>query len=74
MNFLSRTPDPEVVSALLEEDRSPELIAIEGTEAYVWTPDGVRAMTLSYAYLEKRFGVVVTARNWNTLERIVAKL
>lgn len=74
VNFLSKTPAPEVVSALLEEDRSPELIAIEGTEAYVWTPDGVKAMTLSYAYLEKRFGVVVTARNWNTLERIVAKL
>ncbi len=74
VNFLSKTPDTEVVSALQEEDRSPELIAIEGTEAYVWTPDGVKAMTLSYAYLEKRFGVVITARNWNTLEKIVAKL
>ena len=31
-------------------------------------------MTLSYAYLEKRFGVVATARNWNTLEKIAAKL
>ena len=31
------------------------------------------AMTLSYAYLEKRLGVVATARNWNTLERIVVK-
>ena len=34
----------------------------------------VKAMTLSYAYLEKRFGVVATARNWNTIEKIVAKL
>ena len=56
------------------EDHSPEAIAIEGAEAYVWTPDGVKAMTLSYAYLEKRFGVVATARNWNTIEKIVAKL
>ena len=73
VNFLSKEPDSEVVGALLEEDHSPEAIAIEGSEAYVWTPDGVKAMTLSYAYLEKRFGVVATARNWNTLEKIVAK-
>ena len=60
--------------ALLEEDHSPEAIAIEGTEAYIWTPEGVKAMTLSYAYLERRFGVVATARNWNTIKKIVAKL
>ena len=74
VNFLSEEPDPEVVGALLEEDHSPEAIAIEGAEVYVRTPDGVKAMTLSYAYLERRLGVVATARNWNTLERIVAKL
>ena len=73
VNFLSTEPDPGLVGALLTEDHSPEAIAIEGTEAYVWTPDGVKAMTLSYAYLEKRLGVVATARNWNTMEKIVAK-
>ena len=73
VNFLSEEPAPEVAGALLEEDHSPEAIAIEGAEAYIWTPDGVKAMTLSYAYLEKRLGVVATARNWNTLEKIVAK-
>ena len=74
VTFLSQEPDPEMVEALLGEDHSPEVVAIEGAEAYVWTPDGVKAMTLSYAYLEKRFGVVATARNWNTIEKIVAKL
>ena len=38
VNFLSTEPDPELVGALLEEDHSPEAIAIEGAEAYVWTP------------------------------------
>ena len=74
VTFLSQEPDPEAVEALVGEDHSPEAIAIEGTEAYVWTPDGVYGMTLSYAYLENRFGVVATARNWNTIEKIVAKL
>ena len=73
VNFLSEEPDAEAVQALLREDHDPEAIAIAGSEAYVWTPNGVKAMTLSYAYLEKRFGVIVTARNWNTLEKIVAK-
>jgi len=30
-------------------------------------------MTLSYAYLERRLGVVATARNWNTIKKIAAK-
>ena len=72
--FLSEKPDPEAVGALLEEDHGPEVIEIHGTEAYVWTPGGVKAMTLSYAYLEMRFNVAATARNWNTLVKIVAKL
>ena len=73
VNFLSEEPDPKAVGALVREDHRPEAIAIRGAEAYIWTPDGVKAMTLSYAYLEKRFGVVATARNWNTVKRIVAK-
>ena len=74
VNFLSDEPDSELVGALQSEDHSPEAIAVEGAEAYVWTPDGVKAMTISYAYLERRLGVVATARNWNTVQRIVAKL
>ena len=74
VNFFSEQPDPEAVKALLEEDHSPQAIAIDGTEAYIWTPDGVKAMTLSYAYLQKRFDIVATARNWRTLQRIAAKL
>ncbi len=73
VSFLSEEPDPKVAGALLEEDHSPEAIAIEGTEVYIWTPEGVRAMKLSNACLERRFGVVATARNWNTLEKILAK-
>ena len=72
--FLSAEPDPEVAGVLLKEDHSPEVIAIHRTEAYVWTPHGVKAMTLSYAYLEMRFDLAATARNWNTLAKIVAKL
>ena len=71
--FLSQDPDPHQVRMLLEEDHRPQVIAVEGAEAYIWTPRGVKAMTLTHAYLQKRFGVVATARNWNTVGKIAAK-
>ncbi|WP_420443494.1 DUF1697 domain-containing protein [Candidatus Poriferisodalis sp.] len=74
VNFLSEEPGVAAAAVLLEEDHSPEALAIAGTEAFVWTPEGVKAMTLSYAYLEKRLGIVATARNWNTLQKIATKL
>lgn len=74
VNFLRETPRPELVAHVLGEDHTPEAIAIEGSEAYIWSPDGLARMTLSYAYLEKRLGVVATARNWNTVLKIAAKL
>ncbi|WP_428120364.1 DUF1697 domain-containing protein [Candidatus Poriferisodalis sp.] len=74
VSFLSEEPGVAAAAALLEEDHNPEALAIAGTEAFVWTPEGVKAMTLSYAYLEKRLGIVVTARNWNTLQKVAAKL
>ena len=40
----------------------------------MWAPEGVKALRLSYSHLERHFGVPATARNWNTLERIAAKL
>ena len=71
--FLSEAPDPHQVKALLEEGHGPEVIVVEGSEAYIWAPHGMKALTLTHAYLQKRFGVVATARNWNTLAKIAAK-
>lgn len=72
VSFLSQPPDPAGVERLLATDFAPEVLAVKGSEAYVWTPEGVKAMKLSYTYLEKQLGVVATARNWNTVEKIAA--
>lgn len=74
VNFLSEAPPPGAIRELADADHSPEVLHIEGTEAYVWAPDGIKALRLSYSHLERRLGVTATARNWNTLERIAAKL
>ncbi|WP_419944382.1 DUF1697 domain-containing protein [Candidatus Poriferisodalis sp.] len=74
VNFLSEEPSPDAVRELVDADHSPEVVHIEGTEAYVWAPDGIKALRLSYSHLERHLDVTATARNWNTLERIAAKL
>lgn len=72
--FLSASPTKAQVSALTAEDFSPEVVQLIGRTAFVWTPNGVKAMKVSHTALEKRFGITATARNWNTLEKIATKL
>ena len=73
VNFLSGKPGAEAVRSLAIADHEPEVVHVEGSEVYVWTPEGVKAMRLSYSYFEKYFDLIATARNWNTLNKIVAK-
>lgn len=74
VNFLSPEPSPDLVRELMEADHTPEVVHVQGAEAYVWAPEGIKALRLTYAHLERHVGVTATARNWNTLERIAAKL
>jgi len=74
VNFLSEEPSPDAVRELVEADHSPEVLHVEGTEAYVWAPEGIKALRLSYSHFERHLDIIATARNWNTLERIAAKL
>jgi uncharacterized protein (DUF1697 family) len=74
VTFLSKEPDAAQAAEVTSEDQPPEVIVIDGTEAYVWTPEGVRAMHFSYTYLEKKLQVNATARNWATVEKIAATL
>jgi uncharacterized protein (DUF1697 family) len=78
VNFLATEPgtslDPRLVSEIAEADHAPATVHIEGSEVYVWAPEGVKELRLTYAHLERHFGVPATARNWNTLKRIATKL
>ena len=76
--FLSATPSAadveEVLAATPGEEHGQELVAFDGPHAFVYHPDGVLAMTVSGAALQQRLGVTATARNWNVLEKIAARL
>ncbi len=72
VTFLSASPDPERLRELDPVDFEPDLFGFGEREIYVWCPEGVRTIKLSYAFFEKRFGVVATARNWNTVTKLLA--
>jgi uncharacterized protein (DUF1697 family) len=72
VTFLSAAPAPERLRELDPGDFEPDLFGFGDREIYVWCPEGVRTIKLSHAFFEKRFGVVATARNWNTVTKLLA--
>jgi uncharacterized protein (DUF1697 family) len=71
VTFLTGDPDPDGVKELEEMDLSPETLVVKGREVYTWHPDGVRRWKAREVLSEKRIGVSGTARNWNTVTKLL---
>ncbi len=71
--FLEKTPTPDRVRALESEDFAPDELAFGDGVLYVWYRDGVQESKLAKV-LDRRLGVAVTARNWNTVTKVIEKL
>lgn len=70
--FLSGEPEAERIGALDPAGFGPDTFVQRGREIYLWTPDGIRDSRLAKALSDRRLGVTVTARNWRTVERLLA--
>jgi uncharacterized protein (DUF1697 family) len=72
--FLSGDPDPEAMKDLAAHaaDYAPEQFVHRGQHVYVWCPDGLRDAKLPLVLSKKRIGVAATARNWNTVTKMLA--
>jgi len=68
--FLDRAPDAGLVEAIDRERYLPETFDIDGREVYVLYPNGAGRARLTHGFWEKRLGVMATARNWNTVQRL----
>lgn len=72
VTFLSAKPSAKVVRDLENEDFSPEQVAVRGREIYAWHPAGMNKSRLAKVLSGKDLGVAATARNWNTVTKLLA--
>jgi len=72
VTFLREHLPPERAARLAAEDFSPERLAVNGRELYSWHPGGVGRSELAKRLSERSLGVTATARNWNTLQKLLA--
>jgi uncharacterized protein (DUF1697 family) len=50
----------------------PEQLVVEGSDVFVYYPNGVGRSKLTNAVLERLLGGPATARNWNTVNKLLA--
>jgi uncharacterized protein (DUF1697 family) len=71
VSFLSAKPKASVLRELAPLDVEPGRFVVHGRELYAWHPEGVGRSKLGALLSEKRLGVVATARNWNTVTKLL---
>ena len=69
--FLSTVPDGAAQAALVKAHKGPEMLEMRGPEIYLYYPDGVGRSKLTGAVIESKLNVSGTARNWNTLQKLL---
>jgi uncharacterized protein (DUF1697 family) len=74
VSFLSERLPAKVARELEAADVAPAQLVIDGRELYAWYPDGVQRASLAKLLADERLGVISTARNWNTVTKLLQLL
>jgi len=69
--FLSAAPELEAYEALLAGYTGPEEIRLAERELYIYYSEGQGRSKLTNVYIEKKLKVMGTARNWNTVTKLL---
>ena len=72
VTFLATTPGPGVHATLLAMKGYPEELHLKGRELYIYFPDGVGNAKLPWSKVEKLTQTNGTARNWNSVTKMLA--
>ncbi|MFJ6790664.1 DUF1697 domain-containing protein [Streptomyces angustmyceticus] len=73
VTFLSAEPaDTSRLDALDAATFAPDQYRLIGRELYLWCPGGIGRSKLADAVGRARLGVTATARNWNTVTKLLA--
>jgi uncharacterized protein (DUF1697 family) len=69
--FLDRNPDRERIDAIDPAAFEPEEFKLGDRVIYAWYKRGLQGSKLAGALSDKRLGVTSTARNWNTVTKLL---
>lgn len=69
--FLQLNPGPKEREAASQMNTSPEELVVEGSEIYMYFPNGMGRSKISSAAIEKILRTRGTARNWNTVTKLL---
>jgi uncharacterized protein (DUF1697 family) len=70
--FLAKELDPKRLADVDPEEFAPEAFALRERELVMWAPNGQAESQLVKTLTEKRTGVTGTARNWRTVQKLMA--
>ncbi len=71
ITFLSDVPLPDAISRLEADRFVPDRFELRGSELYAHYPNGAGRSKMTLDYFEKRLGVRGTARNLNTVAKLL---
>lgn len=71
VTFLSDVPDPKKLAAIEPMAYLPDEFRVVGREIYARFPNGIRDSKLATVLGGPRLGVTPTARNWNTVLKLL---
>jgi uncharacterized protein (DUF1697 family) len=71
VSFCSGEPTAAVRRGIEALAEPPEQVAFRRREIYAYHPDGIQRSALAKALADKRLGVTATARNWNTVTKML---
>lgn len=72
--FLSAVPDERALAALRENNPGREAISTSAEALYIFYTDGLARSKLDSKRIESSLGLVASARNWNTCQRLLKLL
>lgn len=71
ITFLSVVPEPAAVGKLEPDRFQPDRFELIGSDLFMHYPDGIGRSKMTLDYFEKRLGVRGTARNLNTVGKLI---
>lgn len=69
--FMWAAPSVENIATLQTIDYPPEEVSIHHNIVYLHSPNGAGKAKITHALLERKLGVKVTIRNYNTLKKLL---